>query len=87
MPRGGARPNSGRKPRAFEIESQKAAMDAMLEKFGTPHAAFGALLESGEPSLIKFAYEWAFGKPTERIEQSGEMELIWSEVKTYEAKP
>ena len=83
--KGGVRPGAGRPPKAEEEKSQQAAYKALMDRYGSPDAAFGALLDSEEPALIKFTYEWAFGKPKERVEQSGGLELIWAETKTYEA--
>lgn len=85
---GGARPGAGRKPKADEERVRNLAVGAIVAKYGSEEAGFLALLDSGEPSLIKFAYEHAFGKPKERFEGELQTEqLIWNEVKTYAAKP
>ena len=81
--RGGKRPGSGRKTKAEELKVANIAMDAIIEKHGSLKKGFQWLLSSGEASLIKFAFEHAFGKPTEKIEHSGELGIIWNEVKKY----
>lgn len=47
---------------------QNLAIGALIAKYGTEEKAFEALLTSGEPSLIKFVYEHAYGKPKEKVE-------------------
>jgi hypothetical protein len=84
--KGGARTGAGRKPKAEEDKVRNLAIDAIISKYGSEQKGFEALLASGESSLIKFAYEHAFGKPKEKIEHSGEMGISWNETKTYEAK-
>lgn len=76
----------GRKAKADEDKIRNLAISAIVKKYGSEQAGFEALLDSGEPSLMKFAYEHAFGKPKEKIEHSGEMGISWHETKTYEAK-
>lgn len=78
MPNGGARPGSGRKPKAQEARIQEMATKALIKKYGSEEAAFTRLLDSKEPTLIKFVYEHAFGKPKEKVavENSGQITLI-----------
>ena len=73
MARGGSRPGSGRKSLSEETNSQQMALSALVAKFGSKEAAFEFLLGTEEPSLIKFVYEHAFGKPQEKIQHSGEV--------------
>lgn len=66
MPAGGKRENSGRKGKAEELKTAKIAMDALMSKYGSKVLALKSLIDTGEPSLIKFVYEHAFGRPTEK---------------------
>jgi len=66
MPAGGKRENSGRKGKAEELKTAKIAMDALMSKYGSKELALKSLIDTGEPSLIKFVYEHAFGRPTEK---------------------
>lgn len=78
MANGGARPGAGRKKKSDEARIQQMATKALISKYGSEQAAFEALLSSKEPTLIKFAYEHAFGKPKEKVavENSGKITLI-----------
>ena len=68
MPRGGPQPGSGRPKKADEEKAQRAAYGCLMARYGSAEAAMDAALESGQPALMKFVYEWAFGKPTEKIQ-------------------
>lgn len=68
MSRGGARPNAGRKSIAEEEKTKVKAQAAITGKYGSLEDGLKALLDSEEPSLIKFVYEHALGKPTENID-------------------
>lgn len=84
--RGGKRSGAGRKTKSEETKVANIAMDAIKSKHGSLELGFAWLLSSNEASLIKFAFEHAFGKPTEKIEHSGEMGIIWMEKKVYESE-
>jgi hypothetical protein len=84
--KGGHRQGAGRKTKAEEDRVRNLAVKSIISKFGSEEAGFKSLLESGEPSLIKFVYEHAFGKPKEKVEHSGGMDVTWNEVKTYETE-
>jgi len=71
--KGGKRIGAGRKRKAEEADTRVIATNALIDKFGSKEEAFKWLLESGEQSLIKFAFEHAFGKPTEKIDFTGEL--------------
>lgn len=73
MPSGGPRPNSGRKPVAIENHTKELCRAAISGKYGSLEDGLKWLLDSEEPALIKFVYEHAFGKPTEKIE--GELKI------------
>ena len=66
MPTGGKRTGSGRKGRSEELKTATIARKALIAKFGDEETALKSLIDSGEPSLIKFVYEHAFGRPTEK---------------------
>jgi len=86
MANGGARPGAGRKTKAEEDRVRNLAVKSIISKYGSEEAGFKSLLESGEPSLQKFVFEHAFGKPKEKVEHSGGMDISWNETKTYEAQ-
>lgn len=75
MAKGGARPGAGRKSIRDELRVQNLAISSLKKKYGSEEKAFEALLTSGEPTLIKFVYEHAYGKPKEKIEMEQEGEL------------
>ena len=69
--KGGARPGAGRKTIAQELGTADLAKKALIERYGSLELSLKSLLDSGEPALIKFVHEHAFGKPTEKVELSG----------------
>ena len=73
MAKGGARPGAGRKPVHDEIHARQLAQGAIIKKFGSLEAGLEFLLATGEPTLMKFVYEHAIGKPTEQHKIEGEL--------------
>lgn len=73
--KGGTRPGAGRKPARDELRVQNLAIKTLKTKYGSEEKAFEALLDSKEPSLIKFVYEHAYGKPKEKLQVENEGEL------------
>ena len=71
---GGVRVGQGRKPKAVEVEATATALEAIVKKYGSVSKGFVALLESDEPSLQKFVWEHAVGKPKDKIEHSGRVD-------------
>ena len=69
---GGARKGAGRKPKAQEEKVVALAKEAIRLAYGSEIKGFSALLRSGEPALIKFVFEHAYGKPKEKVELTGE---------------
>jgi hypothetical protein len=67
MARGGARNGAGRKPVHDEINARELCKSAIINKFGSLEEGLKALLESGEPTLQKFVYEHAIGKPQDKL--------------------
>ena len=59
---------SGRKAIHDDIRARDLCIQAIEANFGSLLEGLQALLQSGEPTLIKFVYEHALGKPKERIE-------------------
>ena len=70
---GGARPGAGRKPKHDEVKAKELAIKAIENKFGSLEKGLEYLIESQEPSLQKFVFEHAIGKPKEHVEHSGEV--------------
>ena len=73
--RGGKREGAGRKSISEEVNSREIAVAALVERFGSKQAAFKYLITTGEPSLVKFVFEHAFGKPAQSLELSGGLKL------------
>lgn len=71
MARGGARPGGGRPKKADEQRVRDLSIVAIKSHYGSEEKGFKALLASGEPVLIKFVFEHAYGKPTEKHELFG----------------
>ena len=63
----GSKPTKSRK-RHDETEVINLSLKAIDEKYGGLKEGFIALLESKEPTLIKWVFEHAFGKPKEKID-------------------
>ncbi len=68
MGTGGKREGAGRKSKAEEMKVANQAIEAITEKYGSLKDGFVALLASGEPSLIKWVFEHAAGKPQDKID-------------------
>ncbi len=72
MARGGYREKSGRKSKVDELKVQNLAVKSIESKYGSVEKGFKSLLETGEPSLIKFVWEHAVGKPREKVDMNME---------------
>ncbi len=68
MATGGKRAGAGRKPVHDEIMARELSQSAIIKKFGSIEEGICFLLDSGEPTLIKFAFEHALGKPREKVD-------------------
>lgn len=68
MPRGGVRPGQGRPKKAEELKIVNQAVNAITATYGSLEGGFMALLKSGEPSLVKWVFEHAAGKPTDKLD-------------------
>lgn len=78
MSKGGARIGAGRKSIAEEEKTKELCKAAIKGKFGTVEEGLKWLLESGEANLVKFVFEHALGKPTEKVESTVDVEMIVS---------
>lgn len=67
---GGARAGAGRKSKNEEERIVNIAIASIKQKHGSLENGFAWLLETKEPSLIKFVFEHAAGKPKYRLEHS-----------------
>ena len=79
MARGGVRPGQGRKSAHEEIMAKDLSQAAIISKFGSLQAGLEFLINTGEPSLLKFVFEHAIGKPVDKVEQSGGLTINWLE--------
>lgn len=71
--KGGKRPGAGRPTVAKELGTAQLAKDSLIAKYGDLKSALNALLETKEPSLIKFVFEHAFGKAPDKVEHTGDI--------------
>lgn len=76
MSHGGARKGAGRKSIATEEQTREKAKAAIRAKYQTLEKGLESLLNSGEPSLIKFVFEHAFGKPQEELDITSQGKAI-----------
>lgn len=72
-PKGGRREGAGRKPKADEEKIKNFALNAMVEVFGSEEEAWQSLSQQAKDSFphLKLLFEYRYGKPKERIEHSG----------------
>lgn len=70
---GGKREGAGRKPKAEEEKIASFALKAMVDVFGSEEKAWEALSKQAKASFphLKLLFEYRYGKPKERIEHSG----------------
>ena len=57
-----------RKSKYDGVEVVKLSLQAIEDKYGGLKEGFIALLESDEPTLMRWVFEHAFGKPKEKID-------------------
>lgn len=71
--KGGRREGAGRKPKEDEVKIKNFALNAMVEVFGSEEKAWQSLSEQAKDSFphLKLLFEYRYGKPKERIEHSG----------------
>ena len=71
--KGGRREGAGRKPKAEEEKIKNFALNAMVETFGSEEKAWKSLSDQAKDSFphLKLLFEYKYGKPKERIEHSG----------------
>jgi hypothetical protein len=71
---GGPRKGAGRRPAHDEMRARDLARQAIINVYGSEEKGFEALLRTGEPTLVKWVYEHAQGKPTEHIDMTTRVE-------------
>ena len=71
--KGGRREGAGRKPKEDEVKIKNFALNAMVEVFGSEEKAWQSLSKQAKDSFphLKLLFEYRYGKPKERIEHSG----------------
>jgi hypothetical protein len=78
--KGGARPGAGRKPKADEQE--------LIDKLRPMDAIAIAALQEGvknkDYQFLKLFMDYRFGKPKEKVEHSGDLGIVWNEVRSYD---
>jgi hypothetical protein len=62
------RPGPGRPRKADEERVRDLSLKAIISHYGSEEAGFKSLLESKEPSLVKFVFEHAYGKPRDKVD-------------------
>ena len=72
---GGARANAGRKSIVEELGSRELSVSAIVDFYGGVKEGMVALLATGNPLLIKFVFEHAFGKPVDNVNLSGAVDV------------
>lgn len=60
-------PGPGRPKKADEQEARLNSLNAIKKKYGSIEKGFMSLLESRKPQLIQLCFEYAFGKPAEKL--------------------
>lgn len=71
---GGARKGAGRKKAADETRARDLARAAITAVYGSEEKGFEGLLRSGDPALVKFVFEHAEGKPTDKVDVTSRVE-------------
>lgn len=66
---------AGRPRKTDEIRITATAIESITKKYGSLEKGFIALLESEEPTLIKFVFEHAAGKPREKLDVDMNQEI------------
>lgn len=76
MAKGGKREGAGRKPVHDEMMAREICQTAIINKYGSLQDGIEFLLDSNEPTLLKFAFEHAIGKPREKMDLNADLPLI-----------
>ena len=76
MAHGGKRKGAGRKPLKDEIRVRELAVSAIVEVYGSELDGFKSLLNSGEPTLQKWVFETAYGKPQTSVDLTSNGETM-----------
>lgn len=87
MAQNGFKRPGGRKSKAEETRTRELTLSVLTKKYGTLEAAMLSLLDSGEPSLIRFVYEHGFGKPQDKVDvTSGTQPVIGMVIEQHRKK-
>jgi hypothetical protein len=75
---GGARPNSGRKPKRDEEKVIKLGINAIEEIYGSQEEFFFHMAKQSKESFphLKLLCEYVYGKPKEKVEHSASDESV-----------
>lgn len=76
MAQGGARKGAGRKSVIEENQTKELCRAAIQEKYGSLENGFKSLLESKSDRLKLFVFEHGVGKPTEKVDLGGGLEIV-----------
>lgn len=81
MPRGGHRPNAGRKTKAEELQLSAYAKDAIKAKFGSEQAFWEHIAGKSMESLqhLKLLVEYAYGKPEQPVTTNNDVVVDFGE--------
>lgn len=78
--RGGARIGAGRKPKADEI----ALIERLSPMDDTALDVLRLKIEEGDMAALKLFFEYRFGKPKQDMNLTGDLGIIWQEIKSYD---
>lgn len=74
MPRGGARPGAGRKPKMFK-DLEKAVAEALFSELGGESKAWGYLISHAQQhdarlvfDILRYWTDRKYGKPSQRVQ-------------------
>lgn len=70
------KPGPGRPKKADEERVRDLSLKAIISHYGSEEAGFKSLLESKEPSLVKFVFEHAYGKPRDKVDLDLDGKLV-----------
>lgn len=87
MGHGGVRKGAGRKPVHDEVQAKELCQTAIISKWGSLELGLQFMLSTEEPALMKFVFEHAIGKPTEKIEHLNEKVVLVERESSPEDEP
>ena len=72
---GGARQGAGRKPKAEEVQ----LIERLTPLDDTAMKSLEDGVKKGDFQFIKLFMEYRYGKPKEKVEHSGGLDIVWNE--------